>query len=241
MDLQRNLRAPGGKNARRARRRPGPVGRVERPTPVGVGFHERSSLPFPDRRWTSGWAHRPRPGHRRAVTAEVRLDPCVGTFADAEPWTAGVIDHESPRDIPGSPGTLRNPGPGRGPGPTGAGARPAHRPAARPRRHRRGSPTSGPSPTCSPPSSRRTTRRTPRRSATCSRRTPRSRTRTARSRGAATPSSRASRGPSRKTAATHSPSTPTPCGSSGLMSPSRRAWRRSRPGRTPRPARTGTA
>ena len=105
----------------------------------------------------------------------------------------------------------------------------------RPRRHRRGSPTSGPSPTCSPRSSRRTTRRTPRRSATCSPRTPRSRTRTARSRGAATPSSSGSRGPSRKATATRSPWTPTPSGSSGPISPSRRARRRSRPGRTPRP------
>ena len=63
-------------------------------------------------------------------------------------------------------------------------------------------------------------------------RTPRSRTRTARSRGAATPSSSASRGPSRRTAATRSPWTPTPCGSSGPTWRSRRARRRSRPGRT---------
>ena len=161
--------------------------------------------------------------------------PAPAPSLTPQPWNTGVIGHESPRDIAGGAGALRRLGPGRGPGPAGARSPTRHRRRATHGASRRGSPTSGPSATCSPRSSRPTTRRTPRRSATCSPRTPRSRTRTARSRGAATPSSSGSRGSSRRTSGDDAqPWRPTPCGSSGPTSRSRRARRRSRPGPTPR-------
>ena len=50
-----------------------------------------------------------------------RAGPNADVFRRA---TKDAIDHESPRGIPGSPGTLRDPGPGHGPGPAGPGAGP---------------------------------------------------------------------------------------------------------------------
>ena len=65
-------------------------------------------------------------GGRGIAENRVRSHSCVSSVADAVAQKTGVIDHESPCDSTGSPGTLRNPGPGRGPGPNGAEARPGN-------------------------------------------------------------------------------------------------------------------